>query len=653
MILQTDKIRKRDIRRTANSAVNSTVAALRTAGLCGALLLCLAPTDKLFAQTTLSDARSAPVAPVSQDAPKIAWIDIKGNKILNREGIIGAANLKIGQTVTKADLDQAVRNLISTGNFGGHHPDEPERAVVVTADVDATTNTAKLTIEVDENDKVAGFNITGSGPIKTADVQSVMQTKLDKILNLNVLRTDLTNIQKLYSDKGYQAVVNSEGFGITNNGILDIPIVVGKIGTIKINGLHKTKQWVVLRELYDQKPGNYYNVNKLQRAYTRIFNTDLFSDIQPAIFNSGVGVVNLTLNMEEKRTGQVGLSVGYSSRNNLVGRAEVGENNFLGRGQSVGLMWEAGGLANRNSYQADFTEPWLDHKHTSLGLSAYDKVVYRFGSSISSQSGQLAGNGSDYFETHTGGQITLSRPFGDAYRGYLGFRYDSVRVPSLSLNLNDASVLQNGPLAVITLRAVANTRDYDQDPAHGGYDTFTTDLGRADLKPVLVGGQVPPTSVSGILNYTKSSFDSRRYFSTKGRRKSPKDKRTVFALRLMMGGSTGTLPFSEQYFVGGAESLRGYNEDRFWGKQMFLGSFEFRHPLASSLTGVLFTDVGDAWGGRYEKVNFNGFKQHSGFSPSMGVGVGIRVVTPIGPIRIDEGFGREGAHTHFSIGHVF
>ena len=55
---------------------------------------------------------------------------------------------------------------------------------------------------------------------------------------------------------------------------------------------------------------------------------------------------------------------------------------------------------------------------------------------------------------------------------------------------------------------------------------------------------------------------------------------------------------------------------------------EFRHPIANALTGVLFADVGDAWGGKYETVNFNGFKQHSGFSPSMGLGVGIRVVTP-------------------------
>jgi outer membrane protein insertion porin family len=280
-------------------------------------------------------------------------------------------------------------------------------------------------------------------------------------------------------------------------------------------------------------------------------------------------------------------------------------------------------------------------------------VVYRFGTRIASDPGApFAGTDTDYYETHAGGQVTVSRPFSDAVRGYVGFRYDNVRVPALSLNVIDAAVLQNGPLATVTLRGTNNTRDYDQDPAAGGFDSATLDIGRADLKPVTVAGQ-QPSGVFGILNYNKLAVDSRRYFSPRGRREKPSDKRTVFALRLMVGTSTGTLPFSEQYFMGGAESLRGYNEDRFWGSNMFLGSFEFRSPLAPSLTGVVFIDVGDAWGGSYERVRFNDFTQHSGFSPSVGIGIGMRVVTPIGPIRIDQGFGREGAHTHFSIGHVF
>jgi outer membrane protein insertion porin family len=144
----------------------------------------------------------------------------------------------------------------------------------------------------------------------------------------------------------------------------------------------------------------------------------------------------------------------------------------------------------------------------------------------------------------------------------------------------------------------------------------------------------------------------RQYVSLQGRRKRLTDEKSALAFRFLAGSSLGTLPIFEQFFVGGAETLRGYREDRFWGKYMFLGSVELRQPLARRLKGVLFLDVGDAWGGNYSNVNLEGFKQN-GFQPRVGVGLGIRVGTPLGPIRLDYGYGSEGGRTHFSIGNVF
>ncbi|MBM3494949.1 MAG: hypothetical protein FJX72_11620 [Armatimonadetes bacterium] len=348
----------------------------------------------------------------------------------------------------------------------------------------------------------------------------------------------------------------------------------------------------------------------------------------------------------------VAVFVGYSSRNSLVGGAEIVESNFMGRGQGVSLRWDTGGLANRNSLEAAFTEPWLDSKHTSLSVSAYDKTVYRFAQSIYSTSGVPSSTDSDYYEMHTGAQATLSRPFGEAYRGSVGLRFDNVNLPALTLNPTDAAALQKGPLMAANVRMTHNTRDIDLDPASGGYEIYTLDFGRADLKPIVTSETQAPL-VSGVVTFQKLQADARRYLSLQGRRKEPKDRRTTLALRLAGGTTSGTAPFFEQYFVGGAESLRGYNEDRFWGKNMLLASAELRAPLAPSLTGVVFIDAADAWGGPYSGIKFSGFVQHSGFSPAIGFGLGLRVVTPIGPIRIDQGFGNEGARTHFSIGHVF
>ena len=585
-------------------------------------------------------------ATAEQDPPKIVDIIVIGNKTLNRSTIVAQSGLEVGQSVTQDLLDTAKRRLLALGNFGAG-PD-PENGVRVKAEV--TGDTAKIVIEVIENDVVKGFVVTGSGPIKPDEIVAKLKPMEGQILNLPTLQRKVSEIRTMYEDRGYQGFV-SEDLAI-KDGILHVPITVGKISELKLTGLRKTKGFVVTREM-KQKQGDYYNLPQLKRDLTRVLNTDLFENVEPSFTFPRPGEVGLNLNLQEKRTGTVELAIGYGSRG-LIGRAGIGETNFMGRGQQANILWETGGLANRNSFEVHFTEPWLDRRHTSLSVSLFDKAVYRFTQRIGSFDPDQQGSNSDYYyETHKGGQITVSRPFSETYRGFVGLRHDNVSVPELNLGDVDRRILQNGALSGINFRLTHNTRDFDLEPALGGFETYTLDLGRADLEPVGEPQKGEDPGVFGVLNYTRYGVDARRYFSPQGRRVNPKDRRTVIALRLMSGSSTGTLPFSEQWFMGGAESLRGYQEDRFWGTNMLLFSGEYRHPLAQSLTGVFFTDIGDAWGGPYKDVNLLGFEQHAQFKPSLGIGLGLRVITPIGPIRIDQGFGKEGARTHFSIGHVF
>jgi outer membrane protein insertion porin family len=83
---------------------------------------------------------------------------------------------------------------------------------------------------------------------------------------------------------------------------------------------------------------------------------------------------------------------------------------------------------------------------------------------------------------------------------------------------------------------------------------------------------------------------------------------------------------------------------------MLLLNLEYRFPLGNKLTGVTFVDVGDAWGGLF--ADERGLGDPS-LNLHVGYGLGVRVSTPIGPIRLDLGFGEDGAQTHFSIGHMF
>jgi outer membrane protein insertion porin family len=148
-------------------------------------------------------------------------------------------------------------------------------------------------------------------------------------------------------------------------------------------------------------------------------------------------------------------------------------------------------------------------------------------------------------------------------------------------------------------------------------------------------------------------LEYRQYFTNQPPRgrKDPDAPRRVLAVRAKYGAVSGTIPFFEQYFAGGSNSIRGYDEDRFWGKYTLQTSIELRLPIQRSFNTVLFVDYGGAWGG-FGSVN--DFKQSDKFKMHVGYGIGLSFRTPLGPIRVDFGFNEEkGSRTHFLIGTSF
>ncbi len=93
------------------------------------------------------------------------------------------------------------------------------------------------------------------------------------------------------------------------------------------------------------------------------------------------------------------------------------------------------------------------------------------------------------------------------------------------------------------------------------------------------------------------------------------------------------LPASIQFFTGGDQSVRGYdyksigasgeNETIIGGKSLAVASIEYDHEIASNWRVALFADAGDA------------FDEPSELSLKSSAGLGIRWVSPIGPVRID------------------
>ena len=246
-----------------------------------------------------------------------------------------------------------------------------------------------VTYTVKENPLIKTIKFTANTPsgeptIPAATLTKMMETQEGKVLNTTTLVRDLDklfNHQTGYvRGQGYIFDVSSDINIDPLTGVLNIPLVEAHINSITLKGNKRTKSVVVTRELRSQV-GDVLDEKKLQRDLTRVYNLGLFDEVGPFDETStDVGKVDIVVPLVEKRSGQVQVGVGYSSRSKLVGRAELAENNFRGLGERVSLQWEVGGINSQSSLELGFFEPYLDKKHTSLDVDLYDKAVYRFNS---------------------------------------------------------------------------------------------------------------------------------------------------------------------------------------------------------------------------------------------------------------------------------
>ncbi len=125
--------------------------------------------------------------------------------------------------------------------------------------------------------------------------------------------------------------------------------------------------------------------------------------------------------------------------------------------------------------------------------------------------------------------------------------------------------------------------------------------------------------------------------------------------RIQFGGSAtngfNSIPPSLRFFAGGDQSVRGYdyqtlspensNGDRIGGRYMVAGSVEYQYSIAEKWRIATFIDQG------------NSFNTLQLPSLKTGVGIGVRWVSPVGPIRLDLAHALDdpgGIRLHFSMG---
>ena len=114
----------------------------------------------------------------------------------------------------------------------------------------------------------------------------------------------------------------------------------------------------------------------------------------------------------------------------------------------------------------------------------------------------------------------------------------------------------------------------------------------------------------------------------------------------MVGKINGNIEDTEYYYIGGPNTVRGYIEypNSFGvGKSQLLLNLEYRFILSEIFQFLFFLDAG--WASSLGSDITKG---------KVGKGLGFRISSPLGPIRIDFGFDEDSEmRTHFNIGHIF
>jgi len=545
--------------------------------------------------------------------PPIASIEVTGNQQIPGEDILGVITSEVGGMFSEEQVDQDREAVGSLGWF---------RRVAVQREIGE--GGVHIVFRVEENPVISDVQFEGIRALTRDELMEVMETKPEQVYNAPLLLRDKDAIQKLYESKRYDlAMVVSQHMG--PDGVLTLTIAEGEIEAVRIVGNTRTKEYVIRRYIRT-KPGETYNGRKLSSDVTRLMNLGYFETVRhEADVGQEAGKVEVIVTVVEKRlTGNAGFGLMYASVQGVVGFVDLVKTNLGGTGQVASLRGEFGG---RTSYELGYQHPWVMTPETRLNLGLYNRLIVRE-AFVTPEEGDR--RSILYDERRTGGNMTLSRPVSDHTTVFLRLRSDDVSISGLTEEEEPflaGAAFQARDVRSMTLAVATDTRDSNYNPRRGGFTQLSAEV----------------AGVFGGVDFNKYTTDTRRYF--------PMGSKNVLAIRLLAGLVTGEAPYLEQFLIGGNESLRGYTTDRFVGSRMAIMNVEYRFPITGNLLGVAFVDVGDAWGGAIAADPY--FEGDEAFTAHLGYGGGIRVKTPIGPLRLDLGFSEEGTETHFGVRHMF
>lgn len=385
------------------------------------------------------------------------------------------------------------------------------------------------------------------------------------------------------------------------------PGEVGFFGPIEIVGNSSVDDEIIRRQLA-YLPGQRFSVSALRESEQRLSRLGLFESASIEVVDPRPPLpeVPTRIAVTEGDLNQFGYSFGYDSEKQVYGDAQWRHLNVFGGGRSTTVRgrWSSIDRGGEGLFQ----QPYFFSPRLSLQLSAgawhVDEPFYSVFSA--------------------GGTASLSYLLGRLNRVSTTYLHQSERNrisdDVVSGALDPFQIQQDGVLAALRFDAARDTTVEAESPRRG-YRTL--------VRVEKAGGWLP-----GVFEY-RNVFTADSYYYTAGP--------LTFAGRVQFGAIDAevesAVPFSKRYFLGGSETLRGWGRFEVsplsptgtpvGGRSLFVVNGEMRLPISRPLMGVVFVDAGNVWAKSWE-LHLGNLRSN--------VGVGARVATPFGLVRVDAAY---------------
>jgi outer membrane protein insertion porin family len=507
-----------------------------------------------------------------------------------------------------------------------------------------------LTLRVAEGEPIRVGSVTFSGRL-VLDEEKLREGLLLKAgapYNASLLKTDVYRLKGKYYDEGYLGVVMVDSTRAFERRV-DIVFHVDPgeqlyVGKITIDGNDEVRRGVIEAEI-EVEPGDLCRFEKVVKTQRNLFETGLFNvvDVLPQNVDPAARTVDIHIHVRERKGSWI--ETGFGVGNVLGSRlfAEWGTRNLAGTGRTLRLKTEyAFDLFEGDEIDFDKIDP-------SNTYYRYDAVFQQrrvFGIKLRAGVNAFIEDDKtvpDLSVKTLGTTFAVARNFG---RPRPDFGYDSELVASFSIeNITRRQFglpEEDSRSNILGSSLSRDTRDFVLNPRRGEYR--------------VVSGEVAGGILGGDNDFYTLTANGQRYHARGG---------SVFAWRGRAGyaesyGRSAEVPVENRYFLGGANSVRGYDEASLGprttegaessvdgGQFLLLANLEFRYPLPLlgrwNFGGAFFVDGGNVWE-QVSDVTASDFRTRSDVAETevddfrYGVGVGIRYHTPVGPIRVDYGY---------------